>query len=270
MPAPPHEILGEQTVGATLITRVRYAGGDDASVPAFVFRPRQPGPAPGPALVIQHGANTSKDDFYIQAPARRWAAAGWTVLAIDLAEHGERIVGEPIEPMRRRRLIMKPPFVAQGVADLRRGVDLLATLPGVDPARIAFTGFSLGAMLGTVFTAQEPRIGAAAIVIAGSFAHLRYWERGDGDEERASRRAAAEATDPAFFAPHIAPRPLLMVNTLDDPVFPRDAVETLFAAAAEPKELRWHPGTHHEWKADVFKDVWLFLDRTIGDRRGPL
>ena len=69
---------------------------------------------PGPAVVIQHGANTSKDDFYIQAPARRWAAAGWTVLAIDLAEHGERASDPPLEMMRRRRLIMKPDFVERG------------------------------------------------------------------------------------------------------------------------------------------------------------
>ena len=72
-------------------------------------------------------------------------------------------------------------------------------------------------MLGTVFTAREPRIRAAAIVIAGSFAYTRYWERGESEEERARRRAAAEATDPAFFAAAIAPRPFLMVNTTDDP-----------------------------------------------------
>ena len=255
---PPITWLGEERVGDVRVRRLRYPGHEGVAVPAYLFEDRRR-TTPGPAVVIQHGANTSKDDFYIQAPARRWAAGGWTVLAIDLDEHGERASDPPLEMMRRRRLIMKPDFVGRGVADLQRGVDVLASLDTVDGARIGFVGFSLGGMLGTVFTAQEPRIRAAVIVIAGSFAHMRYWERGDTDEERASRRAAAEATDPVHFVATIAPRPLLMINTEDDPVFPREAVLALFDAAREPKELRWHPGTHHQWGASVFKDAWSFL-----------
>ena len=257
------ETLSQETTGAIIIEHVRYTGAAGARVPACLFRPRAQSGA-GPALILQHGANTSKADFYIQAPARRWAAAGWTVLAIDLAEHGERVVGEPLDPMQRRRLIGKPAFVAEGVGDLARAVDLLEATPGVDARRIAFAGFSLGGMLGTVFSAREPRVRTAAIVIAGSFAHTRYWERGATPAERERRRAAAEATDPAFFASAIAPRPFLMVNTQDDPIFPRAAVLALFEAAREPKDLRWHPGTHHEWGGDVYKDVWQFLQRHLG------
>jgi len=256
------ETLGEEQVGDVNIRRIRYPGGGGVPVLGYVLQSRTQ-TTPGPAVVIQHGANTSKDDFYIQSPARRWAAGGWTVLAIDLAEHGERASDPPLEMMRRRRLIMKAEFVGQGVADLTAGVDVLAALDTVDPARIGFVGFSLGGMLGTVFTAREPRIRAAVIVIAGSFAGQRYWERGDTDEERARRRAAAEATDPAYFAAAIAPRPLLMINTEDDPVFPRDTVLTLFESAREPKELRWHPGTHHQWGAGVFKDAFVFLKRHL-------
>jgi dienelactone hydrolase len=181
---PPVETLGEECVGDVRIRRLRYVGGGGVAVPAYLFQPRHE-TAPGPAVVIQHGANTSKDDFYIQAPARKWAAGGWTVLAIDLAEHGERASDPPLEMMRRRGLITKPAFVAQGIADLTGGVDLLASCDSVDPQRIGFVGFSLGGMLGTIFSAGEPRIRAAVIVIAGSFAGQRYWERGDTDEARA-------------------------------------------------------------------------------------
>ncbi len=255
-------MIDDHVEGDVRLRRLRYAGGDGARVPAVLLQSAG-ADQPRPAVVLQHGANTSKDDYYIQAPARRWAKQGWTVLAIDLAEHGERATGTPTDPLVRRRLIAKPAFVAQSVADLRAGVDLLATTAGVDPRRIGYTGFSLGGMLGTVFTAGEPRIRAAAIVIAGSFAYTRYWERGATDEERARRRAAAEATDPAFFAAAIAPRPFLMVNTTDDPVFPREAVETLFTAARDPKELRWRPGTHHQWGAGIYKDVFTFLQAAL-------
>jgi dienelactone hydrolase len=261
------ETLARREVGDVAIEHLRYTGANGARVPAYLFTPRARA-ALGPAVILQHGANTSKDDYYIQAPARRWAKDGWTVLAIDLAEHGERAAGEPTDVMTRRRLVGKPAFVAQGVGDLQRAVDLLATVPGVAPSRVGFVGFSLGGMLGTVFCAQEPRITATAIVIAGSFALMRYWERGATDEERRRRRAAADATDPAFFAGRIAPRPFLMVNTTDDPIFPRAAVETLFDAAGTPKELRWHAGTHHQWGGGVYKDVRAFLAGALGETAG--
>ncbi|MCC6848099.1 MAG: alpha/beta fold hydrolase [Deltaproteobacteria bacterium] len=248
--------------GGVRMRRIRFAGAGGAEVPAILWQPAD-ARAPAPAVVLQHGANTSKEDAYIQAPARRWAKHGWTVLALDLAEHGERATATPSDPLVRRRLIGKPAFVERSVGDLAAGVDVLAATHGVDAARIGYVGFSLGGMLGTVFAAREPRIAAAAIVIAGSFAHTRYWERGAVEEDRRRRQVAAEATDPAFFASAIAPRPFLMVNTLDDPIFPRAAVETLFAAAREPKELRWRPGTHHQWGAEIYRDVFEFLHATL-------
>ena len=256
------ELLDEHIEGGVRLRRIRYTGGEHVRVPAVLLQPAT-GDGSRPAMILQHGANTGKDDYYIQAPARRWAKQGWTVLAIDLAEHGERATTTPTDPLIRRRLIGTPSFIVQSVADLTAGVDVLTATLGVDPARIGYAGFSLGGMLGTVFTAREPRIRAAAIVIAGSFAYTRYWERGETAEDRARRRAAAEATDPAFFAAAISPRPFLMVNTTDDPIFPREAVETLFAAAREPKELRWRPGTHHQWGAGIYKDVFTFLQQSL-------
>jgi dienelactone hydrolase len=257
------ETRDDRVEGDVRVRTLRYTGGNGARVPAVVLAPAAAPASGAPAVVMQHGANTSKDDYYIQAPARRWAKEGWTVLAIDLDQHGERALEKPTDPMVRRRLITRPAFVEQSVGDLAAGVDLLAATPGVAANRIGFVGFSLGGMLGTVFTAGEPRIRAAAIVIAGSFAYTRYWQRGDTEDDRARRRAAAEATDPVFFAARIAPRPFLMVNTTDDPVFPRAAVETLFDAAGDPKELRWHPGTHHQWGAGIYKDVFAFLQRAL-------
>lgn len=64
------ETISEQTVGTIAIRHLRFTGGNGARVPAHLFEPRQ-GSSPRPAVIVQHGANTSKDDFYIQAPARR-------------------------------------------------------------------------------------------------------------------------------------------------------------------------------------------------------
>src|SRR5262245_51587677 len=106
------ELIDDHVEGDVRLRRLRYAGAGGTPVPAVLMQPAA-APAAGPAVVLQHGANTSKDDYYIQAPARRWAKQGWSVLAIDLAEHGERATTAPSDPLVRRRLIGKPEFVTQ-------------------------------------------------------------------------------------------------------------------------------------------------------------
>ena len=66
------EAVGADVVGDVRIHHLRYAGGHGARVPADLFQHRAAEGA-RPAVILQHGANTSKDDLYIQAPARRWA-----------------------------------------------------------------------------------------------------------------------------------------------------------------------------------------------------
>ena len=48
---------------------------------------------------------------------------------------------------------------------------------------------------------------------------------------------------PERYVARIAPRPIVMVNGIDDPQMPRTAVEALYDAAREPKALVWlHTG----------------------------
>jgi fermentation-respiration switch protein FrsA (DUF1100 family) len=44
---------------------------------------------------------------------------------------------------------------------------------------------------------------------------------------------------PEQYVGRISPRPVIMVNGIDDPQMPRPAVEALYAAAREPRELIW-------------------------------
>ena len=80
------------------------------------------------------------------------------------------------------------------------------------------------------------------------------------------------ATRPfAEFAPErdigrIAPRPIVMVNGIDDPQMPRRAVESLYDAARQPKTL------HHPISlADTTGRIRLrttFVDKQIRDSNG--
>ena len=55
---------------------------------------------------------------------------------------------------------------------------------------------------------------------------------------RVATRAFSEF-EPARYVAAIAPRPLLMVNGVDDPQMPASAVRSLYAAAGEPKSIVW-------------------------------
>jgi len=50
--------------------------------------------------------------------------------------------------------------------------------------------------------------------------------------------------EPTRYAPHLSPRPLLMVSGKGDTFFPPRSTHDLFDSAREPKELVWHTTEH--------------------------
>ena len=86
--------------------------------------------------------------------------------------------------------------------DLRRGIDYLETRSDVDASHVAFYGLSLGAALGPIMTAVEPRFRASILLGAG----LYSW------------RMVPDA-DPLNFLAHVK-TPTLMINGRHDYFFP--------------------------------------------------
>ena len=125
------------------------------------------------------------------------------------------------------------------------GADFLASRSDVDPSRVALVASSFAVPFAVHTAAADTRFVNVGLVYGA----------GRMDEVLAAnltmrpkmlRRAAAWlATRPfAEFAPErdigrIAPRPIVMVNGIDDPQMPRRAVESLYDAARQPKTLIW-------------------------------
>lgn len=225
-------------------------------VPGRLLLPAS-GASPCPLVLLQHGAGGSKQAPYLDAAAGPWVRGGAAVASIDFPLHGERANAKLTERALgylaglggsggsdddAEALFVE--LARQAVLDLHRTVDALATLPRVDPSRVAYVGFSMGAILGAAFCAAEPRVRAAVLAIGGG---------GFGPR----------AIDPVHHVPRFAPRPLLFVNVERDERIPRAAAEALHAAACDPKETLWFDGTHAALPGVAFKAMWSFLRREL-------
>lgn len=66
-----------------------------------------------------------------------------------------------------------PALIAQQVVDLRRGLDLLLSLPDIDATRIAYAGHSWDAGPGAILDAVDKRF-AAFVFMSGPESTMEY------------------------------------------------------------------------------------------------
>jgi dienelactone hydrolase len=159
-------------------------------------------------------------------------------------------------------------------------LDWLLEREDIDPLRVELVGVSAGASFACLVGGFDERFrrvwsihGAADL--PRLFAHnLRHRIPSEPLRVLTAHAAAFLAVGYSFhpedWAARIAPRPFVMINALDDERLPRDCVERLFAAAAEPKELEWLEGAHvHPERTDVVRAlVESVLDRMESDPLG--
>jgi hypothetical protein len=183
-----------------------------------------------PAALLLHGYTSHKERM-AESVGRALLGAGVASLAIDLPLHGERqgtidarAMRSPLELVRQWRAAM---------AECRLAIRYLAGHPAVDGERLGLVGYSLGSFLGVIVAAEEPAV--CALVLAAG---------GDLPADLPFGAVVRTVADPLRAARKLRGRPLLMVNgRLDRTIRPEQA-ERLFAAASEPKEIRWYGGGH--------------------------
>lgn len=180
-----------------------------------------------------------------EAIGRKLAKRGVAALSIDLPLHGER-------PGNIRDISMRTPFaiVAKwklALSEATTALDFLASHPETDSTRIGLVGYSLGAFLGAHVAAGDPRVKAVVLAAAGDLPA--------GTPFAPLVRSMA---DPLRGVRGLAGRPLLMVSGKLDPTVRADQAERLFAAAGEPKEIRWYDGGHWPPASEIDAAVeWL-------------
>ncbi len=244
-------VTGHASFPGCRMTRLSYAGKGGARVPALLFVPAGATRAHRvPCLIVLHGLGGSKE--LMAGFCRYLASAGYASLAIDLYHHGERAPRAQAGPVTAEALQQDlVGGVQQTATDTRRGLDFLQTVPEVNPRRLGLAGFSLGAMVGTVAAGTDTRIKAAVLVSGGGgwgeilkSLTARYDTyngqkvTGQRDRDWSLVNILLAPDDPLTFAPHIAPRPLLLINGGQDVTILPARAEALYAAASSA------PGAH--------------------------
>jgi dienelactone hydrolase len=206
-------------------------------VPAILTEPAGGSPGKKPAIIVLHGGVARGKESTTQWAAL-FARAGWSVLAIDLPEFGERGTGlltTYSEQEKHEKLYNQPAaylsWMTQLTKDVRRAYDLLVGERDADPRRIALIGISRGAMAASIAGAVEDRLAGVALIYGGHFDAL---ETGH-----------LPAACPANYVGRIAPRPLFVINgTQDSDMIRARSVEPLFKVARQPKQIVWTEGGH--------------------------
>jgi dienelactone hydrolase len=158
-------------------------------------------------------------------------------------------------------------MVANQVLELRRGVDILTSRPGVDPNRLAFVGHDFGAMYGAVMGAVDDRLSAYVLMAStGSFSNwfFKYWQS-EGSRDEEAYRAGMAPVDPISYLAHISPAALLFQFADQDIYVSKADAQEQYAAARQPKQIQWYQASHElNAAAQMERMAWLKEQLDLG------
>lgn len=272
-------------------TYLEFESAPGVSVPAWLLVPTNL-KHPAPAVIAVHGHGYGVDDTvginvdgsersepqgYHQDFALALCRRGMVVIAPELRGFGRRRelkdqVGEPSGNSCQETawwgIMLGKPLLGSRVWDVLRALDMLETLPEVDPRRVGIMGGSGGGAVTLFAAALDQRLRAAVIsnyfctfkdsILAMRHCHCNYVPGLLQD---------AEMCDIAAL---IAPRPLLVVAGSDDPIFPLPAVLEGYAGvrgayamlgAADRIDKDIFVGGHQIGGTKAYNFLWDWLTR---------
>jgi len=246
--------------------RVSYRSFDGLEIPAFLYRPHQPN---GAAIVHPHGGPSSQYAFEWDILAQYLVAKGYTFLAPNY--RGSTGYGIPFEQANYND------WGGGDTKDCLEAASYLASLPGIDPTRIASMGGSYGGYMTMNVLSRDPQYRYACGVakygdsnLVSSWAqcnrHLRLYTEiflGHPAKNRSVYQAGSPITDLGKVQ-----KPVLILHGLEDTVVPPEASEEIvYELKRQDKtyEYKTYPGEPHGFllrqsQMDVYERLERFLD----------
>ena len=276
--------------------RLRMSLGDHAE--ALWLLPKSAGPHPALLLLHDHGARFDIGAAKMVRPLARehrdaahtWAQRyfdgrslgdelvqrGYAVLAVDALGWGSRsrpgFARDDQQALAAHLQQLGPHWAGVIASDDQRSLRWLREQPQVDAERIAVLGFSMGAQRAWQLAALDE--GVRACVAAHWMAPRRDGLLRPGEHTLQGQSAfamlhpglAAELDHPDVAA-LIAPRPLLLLGSPDDPLFPYDAVQR----ASQQLARAWRQGFRfvsipggHRFGVEAQAIAWDWLGAMLG------
>ncbi|HEV7515092.1 MAG TPA: alpha/beta fold hydrolase, partial [Thermoanaerobaculia bacterium] len=265
------EVKTEERGGAKVVD-LSYASPLGGRVPAYLVLPRSGSEPRHPAVIFVHPGQGDRGTFLDEAVDLAGRGLVSLLIGAPFTRPAAPKGGKPFDGEHDRQ-----DFV-QTAVDVRRGCDLLAARPEVDPARLGYVGHSLGATIGGPLLALEPRV-QAWVLMAGFASQTREWEHGLSvgsiafrallpPAEQARYREALAPIDTVRFLPHAPPTPVFFqFARRDEYIAPWDAA-LYVQATPGPKEVTWYD-TGHAFDIDARQDRDAWLVRQLGLGRPP-
>lgn len=271
------KILETETLPALVRQKIMFAAAPEYRVPAYLLIPRD---IKGrvPAMLCLHGTG---------GPRGRTAGLGadYPRYALELAELGYVTIAPDYTLLGENQTDPTAAGFASGtmmgIWSHLRAVDLLQSLPQVDPERIGCIGVSLGGHNSLFAAAFDPRL--KVIVSSSGFDSFRDYKGGDlsgwCQPRYMMRIQEVYGKDPGkvpFDFPEVlaalAPRHLFVHAPLSDDNFKVESVKRCLAAAAEIYQLCgaidrvraiYPPGTHG-FPPEAREAAYAFVNQAFG------
>lgn len=272
------QVLEEHPEARYVRKKVRFAVEPGDRVPAWLLIPRE-GPSPHPGMLCLHQTiSIGKDEPAGLGPndqlayARELAERGYVCLVPDYPNFGEYKV-DPYA-LGYQSATMK------GIWNHMRAVDLLASLPEVDPDRLGAIGHSLGGHNAIFVALLDPRI--KAVVSSCGFCSFTHYYQGNvagwshrGYMPLLKTRFNLDLGQIPYDFPELiaalAPRPFFTNSPLHDANFDVAGVRDAITAAHPVYELHHatdnlvaiHPDAAHSFPPKARATAYDFLDRHL-------
>lgn len=131
------------------------------------------------------------------------------------------------------------------VVNIRRAIDLLLSQPNIDPSRVAVVGHDFGGMYGILAGSLDRR--PTHYVVMAATPRFTDWylylPKLEGEARDAFIHQMAEI-DPIVHVPNLSPAEVFFQFATDDFHVPKERAEEFFAAARDPKEMKWYEAGH--------------------------
>jgi dienelactone hydrolase len=246
-----------RAAGPLDVLHLEYVDAAGDVVPALLCTPKGK-KGPFPVVIAVHGLTSNKAQVCAQVgPAL--AARGFAVLAADMPRHGER-PGEPRSVLDRSNPVQAFELFRQAVVDVRQLIDLAEARPELDTSGgVVLAGYSMGSWINSVAGPADERVRAMVLMVGGA----------QDIPPAALLLPQLAACDPRVAIAHFAGKPLLMLAGKKDFVVPPDMCKRLYAAAEEPKELRWYD-CGHLLTQDAYEDAAKWVEEAVREPRTRL